>query len=85
MLKFLTISCKKATEICDKAQYNEASLFEKIQLNFHLASCKKCATYSSQNNMLTRMIKGKACEEHKFGLDSCMKEQMKEALKDIDS
>ncbi|MBT8318222.1 MAG: hypothetical protein HKP59_11420 [Lutibacter sp.] len=50
----MKISCDKATKICDKQQYKEASLWEKAQLNLHLFLCKKCGLYSKQNVVLTK-------------------------------
>ena len=50
----MKISCDEATKICDKNQYGEASLWDKIKLNFHLFLCKKCGLYSKQNTVLTK-------------------------------
>jgi len=56
MSKKLMISCDEATAICDKNQYGEASSWDKLKLNFHLLLCKHCATYSKQNNAITKML-----------------------------
>ncbi len=48
-------SCDKAATICDKAQYGEATLIEKIKLRFHLLICKTCATHSQKNTKLTSL------------------------------
>lgn len=53
------ISCDKAKLICDKAQYNEASFFDKIKLKIHLFICKTCPGHSKQNSQLTDLC-GKA-------------------------
>tara|TARA_R110001583_G_scaffold103863_3_gene251155 strand:- start:43422 stop:43670 length:249 start_codon:yes stop_codon:yes gene_type:complete len=50
----MKLSCDEASKICDKNQYSEASLWEKIRLNFHLFLCKKCGQYSKQNTTLTK-------------------------------
>ncbi|GGG92365.1 hypothetical protein GCM10011416_06600 [Polaribacter pacificus] len=78
MLKKLQINCDKATTICDKSQYGEATLFEKIQLSWHLLVCKLCSSYVKQNKSLTKVFKIKAadCKEQK-----CMSQKDKEALK----
>lgn len=66
------VSCDKAAHTCDKSQYNEASLWEKIKLNIHLIYCKACRKYSSNNGKLTKLIKKseveclKASEKEKF-------------------
>jgi len=50
----MKISCDEATKICDKNQYGEASLWDKVKINFHLLLCKKCGLYSKQNTILTK-------------------------------
>lgn len=52
----MKISCDEATKICDKAQYGEATLWEKIKLTFHLFMCKNCRLYSKQNKIITKCI-----------------------------
>ena len=52
----LFVSCDKATHTCDKSQYKEASLWEKIKLNIHLIYCKACRKYSANNAKLTKLI-----------------------------
>ncbi len=49
------ISCEKASLICNKAQYDEASFFEKIKLKYHLLICKTCAKFTKQNTDLTTL------------------------------
>ena len=51
----MMISCEKAAKICDKAQYKEASLGERIKLKFHLFICKTCAKHSKDNTKLTSL------------------------------
>lgn len=67
------VSCDKATHTCDKTQYNEASLWEKIKLNIHLIYCKACRKYSANNSKLTRLT-------HKPEVN-CLKNSEKEKLK----
>jgi len=52
----MKITCDEATKICDKSQYGEASLWEKIKLNIHLFMCKNCRLYSKQNKIITKCI-----------------------------
>lgn len=47
------ISCEEAKEICNRAQYNEASFFEKLQLMWHTYMCKICARFTKKNTELT--------------------------------
>ena len=53
----LFISCEKAAHTCDKTQYNEASLWEKIKLTVHLFYCKICRKYSANNGKLTQLVR----------------------------
>ena len=53
----LFINCDEATTICDKSQYGEASLFERIRLTLHLVLCKHCKKYTRQNNLMTDVYK----------------------------
>jgi len=54
-MKFL-INCDEATTICDKNQYGEATLSDKIRLNFHLFVCKCCKSYTKQNQLMSRIF-----------------------------
>lgn len=80
MFKRFKITCDEATSICDKAQYNEASFYEKIKLNWHLLTCKICALYSMQNRKMTDIFKMKAnnCKNE----TKCLSNKEKEALKE---
>jgi len=50
----MKLTCDEATLICDKNQYKEATLWEKIKLSIHIFICKKCGLYSKQNNIMTK-------------------------------
>ena len=54
-MKFM-LTCDEATAICDKNQYGEASISEKISLTFHLLRCKYCKKYTKQNNLMTQLF-----------------------------
>jgi len=56
MSKKLMISCDEATTICDKNQYGEASRWDKMRLNLHMALCKHCKSYSKQNHIITKLL-----------------------------
>ncbi len=47
------ISCDEAAIICNKRQYKEASLGEKLKLILHLLFCKACSKFSKKNAELT--------------------------------
>ena len=61
----LMLTCDEATAICDKNQYGEASISEKISLTFHLIMCKYCRKYTKQNDLMTRLFGQflKRCDE----------------------
>ncbi len=56
MSRKLLITCEEATAICNKNQYGEASAWDKIRLGLHSLGCVHCKTYSSQNNILTKLM-----------------------------
>lgn len=51
----MKISCKEASGICDKSQYEEASWWEILKLRIHLLYCKVCQGYSKNNSELTSL------------------------------
>lgn len=70
------IKCDEANHNCDKTQYKEASLWEKIKLNIHLIYCAACRKYSARNTKLTQVLS----KSKPKTLDPEQKEKMKEAL-----
>lgn len=70
------ISCEKAAIVCNKTQYNEATLWERLNLKFHLLVCKVCSKFSRKNAQLTLL-----CEKSKlYSLSEEDKLQMKRKL-----
>ena len=59
----LFVDCKKAGHLCDKGQYKDASLFEKLKVRFHNMVCKPCSDYSERNAKLTKLIKDSKCKQ----------------------
>lgn len=72
----IKISCDEATQICDKSQYGEATLWEKIKLNLHLLLCHHCKTYTKQNTLITKII-GKYLEPSEKSKPLSTKEKAK--------
>lgn len=70
------ISCEKATLICNKAQYGEASFVDLLKMKLHHLICKTCAKHSSTNTHLTSLCK----KANLRGLTPAEKEKMKETL-----
>ena len=54
-IKFI-FRCEEAHHVCDKSQYKEASLWEKIKLNVHLIYCLACRKYTKKNTRLTKLV-----------------------------
>lgn len=73
----LFFNCNEANHVCDKSQYKEASLIEKIKLNIHLIYCSFCRKYSKNNAKLTKFVNNSKVE----CLDHAVKKEMKVNLK----
>ncbi|WP_194766138.1 hypothetical protein [Tamlana sp. I1] len=65
--------CNEAGHICDKAQYEEATLWDKIKLKMHVLYCKGCRKHTKINTKLTEIIKVSNVE--------CLDKKCKEAMK----
>ena len=68
----IVIPCDEANHVCDKTQYKEATLWEKIKLNVHLIYCRACRKYTKNNTKLTKNIVKSKVE----CLDKSQKESM---------
>ena len=71
------VNCGDANHFCDKNQYKEATFWEKVRLNIHMAYCKACRKYSSNNEKLTKLVKNPKV----FSINQSSKEMMKEQLR----
>jgi hypothetical protein len=71
----IIIPCDEANHVCDKTQYKEATLWEKIKLNIHLLYCKACRKYTKNNSKLTKLVTNKPVT-----LDNASKESLKSAF-----
>lgn len=49
----MKLTCDEATSICDKNQYKEATLWEKVRLGIHLFLCNKCGLYTKHNSIMS--------------------------------
>lgn len=88
-MKFI-INCDEATAICDKSQYGEASLSEKISLNIHLIICKYCKQYTKQNGLMSQIFgkylspcdeSEKLSKEEKAELEKNLQKELKKPIK----
>ncbi|TYP73447.1 hypothetical protein [Aquimarina intermedia] len=80
--KGIFVSCNEAALCCDKSQYKEASLAEKIRLNIHLIFCKACRLYSSRNSRLTWLLKHIETEELSEDDKRIMKQNLEKQMSD---
>lgn len=51
----MIISCEKAINICNKSQYKEAPLWDRILLGMHKLICKMCKSHTSKNTKFTSL------------------------------
>ncbi len=79
----LFIPCDEANHVCDKSQYNEASLLEKIKLSIHLMYCKACQKYTKNNTKLTKILKDKNVSYMKDNEVTDLEKQFQEQLKEF--
>ena len=72
---FLFISCDEAKQICDKAQYNEATSWEKLKLNLRFLWCQITRAYVKNNKKLTKVVESSNI--------TCLKSSEKQQLKKV--
>jgi hypothetical protein len=77
------IPCDEANHVCDKTQYNDATLWEKIKLNIHLIYCRACRKYTINNTMLTIAIKKADVECLDKKCKDARKKDFEKALKEV--
>lgn len=78
----LKLPCEDAFHICDKSQYKEACLWDKLKLNLHLLYCKACRKYVVRNQKLSKLI----ARSNIKTVPKAQKELLKEKLrKELDS
>lgn len=59
MNKFMNLmmfSCKKATELIEKKNFQALSFNEKIKLNVHTKMCKQCKTFEKQSILFDKVF-----------------------------
>jgi predicted anti-sigma-YlaC factor YlaD len=65
----LRISCKKATELIDKASFVDLTKTEKAKLIIHLSLCSTCKNYKDESGKLDYLLKHIHQEEKKLSPD----------------
>ncbi|WP_370477869.1 hypothetical protein [Tamlana flava] len=76
------LPCEKANHVCDKTQYKEASIWEKIKLNVHLVYCRACREYTKKNTKLTKSVKTSKIECLDKNCKEAMKKEVDKAIKE---
>ena len=72
---FLFISCEEAMHICDKAQYDEASWWETIELKIRISWCHFTKDYVQKNTHLSSFLK-----QHKV---ECLQRKKRKRLQEV--
>jgi hypothetical protein len=52
----IAMPCSEAYYICDKCEYQESSIWEKIKLSIHTFYCITCRNYVKTNKKLSFLI-----------------------------
>ncbi|MEZ4875818.1 MAG: hypothetical protein R2793_10315 [Flavobacteriaceae bacterium] len=74
------ITCDESNHICDKSQYKEASLWEKIKLNIHLLYCDFCRKYTANNQRLTKNVQKARLKTLSPSSKKIMKEKLRQEI-----
>lgn len=53
----IIFKCSEAANVCDRSQYAESNLGERLLLKAHLLICKICRNHSTLNGKLTQAIR----------------------------
>jgi hypothetical protein len=74
------MSCRKASYIIEKGEVSQISLWERMNLKFHLMICKLCRKYQSDSRILGRLMKKLATHEHSGHLTEEEKAEIRKRL-----
>ncbi len=74
------MKCEEANHVCDKTQYKEASLIEKIKLNIHLLYCRACRKYTASNRKLTQIMNKSKVQSISTSDKDALKERLKKEM-----
>ena len=74
------MNCEEARRFCDKEEYAEASLMEKIRLRLHLWFCFACKKYKEQNKKLSNLLKKAALKSCTPAEKEAFREQIRKQL-----
>lgn len=84
LMKWLMLSCLKATELIDKKLLMPISFKEKIQLNLHKSICDACTAYEKQSKKIDEILQKNLHVNHADQVETIKNESLKEKiLKDL--
>jgi len=72
------ISCDKASHLCNKAQYKEATFIERLKLRYHLFVCKTCSAFTKKNTELTTLCDKADLKSFSQQEKDALREQLKQ-------
>jgi hypothetical protein len=81
----LMIPCNEANHVCDKTQYKESSIWDKIKLNLHLIYCKACRKYTKNNAKLSFAIKKSKVQCLDKKCKESMRNELNKAIKEYET
>lgn len=53
----ILFKCDDAANVCDRSQYSESTVSERLLMKFHHVICRICREHSALNGKLSRAIK----------------------------
>jgi len=74
------INCNNGKMLCDKNQYKETSIWEKIKLNYYLVMCSECRAYTANNNKLTKAMNNSNIQTVSKDEKNALKERLAKEL-----
>lgn len=81
MLRLFIISKEEAFHICDKSQYRESNLWEKVKLSFRYLWCRTTRLYVLRNTKLTKTIESSKLECLNYSERKLLEDRLNEQLK----
>lgn len=81
MFRLFIISKEEAFHICDKSQYRESTLWEKIKLSFRYLWCRTTRLYVNRNTKLTKALKSSNLECLEYSERKLMEDRLNQQLK----
>lgn len=81
MIRLFIISKEEAFHICDKSQYSESTLWERIKLTFRYLWCRTTRLYVNRNKKLTETLKSSKLECLEYSERQLIEDRLNEELK----